>query len=89
MDRYRRPDKVVWRVGYGAVQLAGDGVSAPPRDRDEAIPVLHAAVDAGVDHGDTTQYYGRGAGPRSRDQTKWTCERYQPSTRFRWPLHGA
>jgi aryl-alcohol dehydrogenase-like predicted oxidoreductase len=56
--RYRIGDKSVWRIGYGAMQLAGDGVFGPPRDRDEAIPVLRAAVDAGVDHIDTAQYYG-------------------------------
>ena len=52
-----------WRVrrtGYGAMQLAGDGVFGPPRDRDEALRVLRAAVDAGVDHIDTAQYYGPG-----------------------------
>lgn len=58
--RYRLADKAVWRVGYGAMQLAGDGVYGPPRDRDEAIAVLRAAVDAGVDHIDTAQYYGPG-----------------------------
>src|ERR1700736_4926618 len=57
-SRYRLADKSVWRVGYGAMQLAGDGVFGPPRDRDEAIAVLRAAVDAGVDHIDTAQYYG-------------------------------
>ena len=57
-SRYRLADKAVWRVGYGAMQLAGDGVFGPPRDRDEAIAVLRAAVDAGVDHIDTAQYYG-------------------------------
>ena len=57
-SRYRLADKTVWRVGYGAMQLAGDGVYGPPRDRDEAIAVLRAAVDAGVDHIDTAQYYG-------------------------------
>jgi pyridoxine 4-dehydrogenase len=57
---YRVGDKSVWRVGYGAMQLAGDGVFGPPRDRDEAIAVLRAAVDAGVDHIDTAQYYGSG-----------------------------
>jgi aryl-alcohol dehydrogenase-like predicted oxidoreductase len=56
--RYRLADKVVWRIGYGAMQLAGAGVFGPPRDRDEAIAVLRAAVDAGVDHIDTAQYYG-------------------------------
>jgi aryl-alcohol dehydrogenase-like predicted oxidoreductase len=60
LDRYRLADKVVWRVGYGAMQLAGDGVYGPPRDRDEAIAVLRAGVDAGVDHIDTAQYYGPG-----------------------------
>jgi aryl-alcohol dehydrogenase-like predicted oxidoreductase len=59
-SRYRLADKTVWRVGYGAMQLAGDGVFGPPRDRDEAIAVLRAAVDAGVDHIDTAQYYGPG-----------------------------
>jgi aryl-alcohol dehydrogenase-like predicted oxidoreductase len=59
-DRYRLADKVVWRVGYGAMQLAGDGVFGPPRYRAEAIAVLRAAVDAGVDHVDTAQYYGPG-----------------------------
>jgi pyridoxine 4-dehydrogenase len=53
-----------WRVrraGYGAMQLAGDGVFGPPRDRDEALQVLGAAVAAGVDHIDTAQFYGAGA----------------------------
>jgi pyridoxine 4-dehydrogenase len=59
-SRYHLADKAVWRVGYGAMQLAGDGVFGPPRDRDEAIAVLRAAVDAGVDHIDTAEYYGPG-----------------------------
>src|SRR6201992_3031212 len=59
-DRYRLAGKTVWRVGYGAMQLAGDGVYGPPRDRDEALKVLRAALDAGVDHIDTAQYYGPG-----------------------------
>jgi len=53
-----------WRVrraGYGAMQLAGDGVFGPPRDRDEALRVLRAAVEAGVDHIDTAQFYGAGS----------------------------
>src|SRR6266576_222280 len=52
-----------WRVrraGYGAMQLAGDGVFGPPRDRGEALRVLRAAAAAGVDHIDTAQYYGVG-----------------------------
>jgi pyridoxine 4-dehydrogenase len=50
----------VRRTGYGAMQLAGDGVFGPPRDREEALAVLRAAVAAGVDHIDTAQYYGAG-----------------------------
>jgi pyridoxine 4-dehydrogenase len=50
----------IHRAGYGAMQLAGDGVFGPPRDRDEALRVLRAAVAAGVDHIDTAQYYGAG-----------------------------
>ena len=50
----------VRRAGYGAMQLAGDGVFGPPRDRDEAVSVLRAAVAAGVDHIDTAHYYGPG-----------------------------
>ena len=50
----------VHRAGYGAMQLAGDGVFGPPRDRDEALRVLRAAVEAGVDHVDTAQFYGAG-----------------------------
>jgi pyridoxine 4-dehydrogenase len=42
------------------MQLAGDGVFGPSRDRDEALEVLRAAVAAGVDHIDTAQYYGAG-----------------------------
>ena len=50
----------VRRVGYGAMQLAGDNVFGPPRDRDEALQVLRTAVDRGVNHIDTAQYYGSG-----------------------------
>jgi pyridoxine 4-dehydrogenase len=50
----------VHRAGYGAMQLAGDGVFGPPRDRDEALRVLRAAVEAGIDHVDTAQFYGAG-----------------------------
>ena len=45
-------------MGYGAMQLAGKGVFGPPRDRDEALRVLRRAVELGVDHIDTSQYYG-------------------------------
>jgi len=46
------------RMGYGAMQLAGPGVFGPPRDIDEAIAVLREAVAAGVNHIDTSDYYG-------------------------------
>jgi len=42
------------------MQLAGDGVFGPPRDRDEALAVLRAAVEAGVDHIDTPSFTGPG-----------------------------
>ena len=48
------------RIGYGAMQLAGDNVFGPPRDRDEAVRVLRAAVEGGINHIDTAQYYGPG-----------------------------
>ena len=48
----------VHRVGFGAMQLSGDNVFGPPRDRDEALLVLRAAVASGVNHIDTAQYYG-------------------------------
>jgi aryl-alcohol dehydrogenase-like predicted oxidoreductase len=50
----------VHRLGYGAMQLAGDNVFGPPRDRDEALRVLRAVVDSGINHIDTAQYYGPG-----------------------------
>src|SRR5881394_4244962 len=46
------------RMGYGAMQLAGPGVWGPPRDVDGAIAVLREAVAAGVNHIDTSDYYG-------------------------------
>lgn len=51
-------DRAVHRLGYGAMQLAGPGVFGPPRDRDAAIAVLREAVEAGVDHIDTSDFYG-------------------------------
>jgi aryl-alcohol dehydrogenase-like predicted oxidoreductase len=50
----------VGRIGFGAMQLPGPGVFGPPRDRDEAIRVLRRAVELGVDHIDTAQFYGPG-----------------------------
>jgi len=46
------------RLGYGAMQLAGPGVFGPPKDRPGALEVLRAALDAGVNHLDTSDYYG-------------------------------
>ncbi len=51
-------DRPVTRLGYGAMQLAGKGVFGPPRDRDGAIAVLREAVASGVDHIDTSDFYG-------------------------------
>ncbi len=51
-------DRHVKRLGYGAMQLAGPGVFGPPRDRDGAVAVLREAVASGVDHIDTSDFYG-------------------------------
>src|ERR1700675_3750584 len=51
-------DKPINRMGYGAMQLAGPGVFGPPRDPSAARGVLRRAIELGVDHIDTAQYYG-------------------------------
>jgi pyridoxine 4-dehydrogenase len=51
-------NRPVRRVGFGAMQLPGPGVFGPPRDRPRALAVLRRAVDAGVNHIDTAQFYG-------------------------------
>jgi aryl-alcohol dehydrogenase-like predicted oxidoreductase len=51
-------DLPVARLGYGAMQLTGPGVFGPPPDRDAAIAVLRRAVELGVNHIDTSDYYG-------------------------------
>ena len=51
-------DRTVNRIGYGAMQLAGPHVMGPPRDRDAAVAVLRRAVELGVNHIDTSDYYG-------------------------------
>ena len=51
-------DLSVYRMGYGAMQLAGPGVFGPPKDRDMAKAVLREAIEAGVNHIDTSDYYG-------------------------------
>src|SRR5271165_1321549 len=55
---FRLGDRAVSRMGYGAMQLAGPGVFGPPKDRDAALAVLREAVASGVDHIDTSDYYG-------------------------------
>jgi pyridoxine 4-dehydrogenase len=51
-------DLVISRMGFGAMQLAGPGVFGPPRDRDQALAVLREAVDMGITHIDTSDFYG-------------------------------
>ena len=51
-------DRSVYRLGYGAMQLAGPGVFGPPRDREAAVRVLREAVAEGVNHIDTSDFYG-------------------------------
>jgi pyridoxine 4-dehydrogenase len=50
--------RTVKRIGYGAMQLAGKGVFGPPKDRQGALAVLRAAMESGVDHIDTSDFYG-------------------------------
>lgn len=51
-------ERIVNRMGYGAMQLAGPSVFGPPRDRAEAMAVLRGATEAGVNHIDTSDFYG-------------------------------
>jgi aryl-alcohol dehydrogenase-like predicted oxidoreductase len=51
-------DRAVKRLGYGAMQLTGPGVFGPPKDHAAALAVLRAAVESGVDHIDTSDFYG-------------------------------
>jgi aryl-alcohol dehydrogenase-like predicted oxidoreductase len=55
---YKLGDRTVKRLGYGAMQLAGPGVFGPPKDRDAALAVLREAIASGVDHIDTSDFYG-------------------------------
>jgi aryl-alcohol dehydrogenase-like predicted oxidoreductase len=55
---YTLGDRTVNRLGYGAMQLAGPGVFGPPKDRDTALAVLREAVASGVNHIDTSDFYG-------------------------------
>ena len=56
--KFRLGDRTVKRLGYGAMQLAGPGVFGPPKDHDAALAVLREAVAQGVDHIDTSDFYG-------------------------------
>jgi pyridoxine 4-dehydrogenase len=58
MSTFKLGKFTVHRVGFGAMQLPGPGVFGPPRDHDQAIAVLRRAVELGVDHIDTAQFYG-------------------------------
>src|SRR5580698_2752624 len=51
-------DRIVNRLGYGAMQLAGPGVFGPPKDRGAALAVLREAAASGVNHIDTSDFYG-------------------------------
>ena len=55
---FRLGDRIVNRLGYGAMQLAGPGVFGPPKDRATCIEVLRTAIAAGVNHVDTSDFYG-------------------------------
>ncbi len=55
---FKLGDRSVNRMGYGAMQLAGPGVFGPPRDHAQAVAVLRAAIEAGVNHIDTSDFYG-------------------------------
>ena len=57
-DTFVLGDHRVKRLGYGAMQLAGPGVFGPPKDRDAALAVLREAVASGVNHIDTSDFYG-------------------------------
>jgi aryl-alcohol dehydrogenase-like predicted oxidoreductase len=57
-DTFPLAGRSVRRMGYGAMQLAGPGVFGPPKDRDAALAVLREAVASGVNHIDTSDFYG-------------------------------
>jgi len=58
LNTFSLAGRTIRRLGYGAMQLAGPGVFGPPKDRDAAIAVLREAVALGVNHIDTSDYYG-------------------------------
>ena len=58
VNTFRLAGRSVSRVGYGAMQLAGPGLFGPPKDRGAAVAVLREAIALGVDHIDTSDFYG-------------------------------
>ncbi|TFV55338.1 oxidoreductase [Mycobacterium sp. PS03-16] len=58
MQTFPLGSHTVGRVGFGAMQLPGPGVFGPPRDHDQALAVLRRAVELGINHIDTAQFYG-------------------------------
>ncbi|SDC58859.1 Predicted oxidoreductase [Geodermatophilus telluris] len=56
--RFPLGDRTVHRIGYGAMRLSGPHIMGPPADREAAVAVLRRAVELGVDHVDTSDYYG-------------------------------
>ena len=55
---FKLGDRSIKRLGYGAMQLAGPGVFGPPKDREAALAVLRQAAGGGVNHIDTSDFYG-------------------------------
>jgi aryl-alcohol dehydrogenase-like predicted oxidoreductase len=58
VSNFKLGDREVGRMGYGAMQLAGPGVFGPPKDRIAAVTVLREAIERGVNHIDTSDFYG-------------------------------
>ncbi|NIL14837.1 oxidoreductase [Pseudomonas sp. ATCC PTA-122608] len=58
LSTFNLGDRTVNRIGYGAMQLAGPGVFGPPKDREAALAVLREAIASGVNHIDTSDFYG-------------------------------
>ena len=77
LDARNLVGRPVRRVGFGAMQLPGPGVFGPPRDREGALAVLRRAVELGVNHIDTAQYYGpRSANVSGSPQPRWASRGY-------------
>src|ERR1700737_41558 len=76
----------VARIGFGAIQLPGPGAFGPPRARDAALAVLRRAVDLGVAHIDTAQFYGPNV---STSSSAKPCIRIRPTWRWSARLEPA